>query len=68
MGNLPTGPGTGPHDEDDQESQDESDGGEGMTHVYPCFGREHVVRFDCWCHPVLDWDGGCPIVVHTVHH
>ena len=50
-----------PEECDDQE-------GDGLVHVYPCFGREHVVSYDCWCHPRLDWDGGVPIVVHTVHH
>lgn len=50
-----------------QDDEDESES-PGMDHVYPVFGRAHVVRFDCWCHPVLDWGDGCPIVVHTVHH
>ncbi len=39
-----------------------------VVHVYPLFGREHVVSgwplAQCWCHPQLEPD--CPVLVHNV--
>jgi hypothetical protein len=35
-------------------------------HVYPLFGREHVIKgLECWCHPVLD-DEVPNVVVHNL--
>jgi len=37
-------------------------------HVYPLFGREHVLDgFTCWCNP--DVDEECPdVIVHNVEN
>lgn len=38
-----------------------------FIHVYPLFGREHVLSMGCWCHPEPLFD--LPIVIeHNVEH
>lgn len=38
---------------------------DGLVHVYPLFGREHVLEgLGCWCHPILD-NG---VVIHEQEH
>lgn len=37
----------------------ESETGEPVTHIIPLNDlREHTLRGDCWCDPMLDWDYG----------
>ncbi len=42
--------------------------GNGDQHVEPTFGRSHVARSDCWCHPECTADyratGGTRVWVH----
>lgn len=38
-----------------------------IVHVYPLFGREHVMSIECWCHPEIDEE--CDnVVVHNVEN
>lgn len=46
---------------------------ESVIHVYPNFGREHVLEgFEqgamCWCHPDIDMFGTGVMVTHNVEH
>ena len=36
-------------------------------HLYPLFGREHVMTTDCWCHPERD-PTQPEVVIHNVEH
>lgn len=37
-------------------------------HVYPLFGKEHVLNgIECWCHPEQDAEYPC-IVIHNVEN
>lgn len=40
------------------------------VHVYPLFGREHLIdkEVECWCHPELDEEDGIVVIVHRVFH
>jgi hypothetical protein len=38
---------------------------EEAIHVYPLFGREHVISRDCWCCPQEEHEG---VLVHNVEH
>ena len=36
-----------------------------VQHVYPLFGRRHILRPHCWCHP--EWDNAfAGVLVHNV--
>lgn len=39
---------------------------ESIRHVYPLFGREHVLdqREKCWCQPKVELAPGMCIVIH----
>jgi hypothetical protein len=36
------------------------------SHVYPLFGREHVISDteECWCEPEVDDDGETVVIIH----
>lgn len=40
--------------------------GDGV-HVFPLFGRAHVLTMDCWCHPQRDTEEPS-VVIHNVEH
>lgn len=48
----------------DEDADDHRD----LIHVYPTFGREHVLDgLTCWCRP--ERDAECPdVVVHVQEH
>ncbi len=44
------------------------DGDVDIIHVYPLFGREHVILgLNCWCHPERD-EAEPRLVIHNVEH
>lgn len=44
----------------------ETDDDEGLIHVYPLWGREHVLEgMSCWCHPQVDEHG---VVIHNAEN
>jgi hypothetical protein len=38
---------------------------EGLIHVYPLHGREHVISGECWCCPREEYEG---VLVHNEEH
>lgn len=40
--------------------------GEDVVHVYPLFGRKHVITgINCWCSPSMTRDG---VMIHNVEN
>jgi hypothetical protein len=40
-------------------------GGDELVHVFPVYGREHVMSRDCWCYPERDLDEPA-LIIHNV--
>lgn len=53
---------TAPHLVEELLEDDELDEQPRTVHVYPVFGRRHVLEGPCWCEPWLYEDG---VVVHN---
>lgn len=56
---------TAPHLVEELLEDDELDEQPRTVHVYPVFGRRHVLEGPCWCEPWLYEDG---VVVHNQEH
>lgn len=41
---------------------------DGTPHVVPKIGKPHVLRYDCWCYPVVDDRYVTPAFSHNVSH
>jgi len=38
-----------------------------FVHVFPLFGREHVLSLACWCHPSTDSEQPT-VILHNVEN